>query len=92
MHADIDFAISQGINFIDMYSSNPDLRSNIGMIHYVDSEEDFRQVFDGPILQLALRLKSEGRIRHIGLSTHNPTVARLAVESSLIEKKRIMLL
>ena len=28
--AEMDFAISKGINFIDMYASNPDLRSNIG--------------------------------------------------------------
>lgn len=28
--ADLDFAISHGVNFIDIYSSNPDLRSNIG--------------------------------------------------------------
>ena len=27
---EIAFAISKGINFIDIYSSNPDLRSNIG--------------------------------------------------------------
>lgn len=134
----MDFAISKGINFIDMYASNPDLRSNIGkaltgrreqfiiqghlcttwendqylrtrdidkaiasfkdqlanldtdyldigMIHYVDSEEDFHEVFNGPVIRLALRLKEEGRIRHIGLSSHNPTVARMAVESGLIE-------
>ena len=28
--ADLDFAISHGVNFIDIYSSNPDLRSSIG--------------------------------------------------------------
>lgn len=27
---EIDFAISRGINFIDIYSSNPGLRSHIG--------------------------------------------------------------
>lgn len=27
---EIEFAIGKGINFIDIYSSNPDLRSNIG--------------------------------------------------------------
>ena len=27
---EMDFAISRGINFIDMYSSNPGLRSHIG--------------------------------------------------------------
>ncbi|MCD7939235.1 MAG: hypothetical protein LUH50_03695 [Bacteroides intestinalis] len=30
VHSEMDFAISKGINFIDMYASNPDLRSNIG--------------------------------------------------------------
>lgn len=135
---EMEFAIRQGINFIDLYSSNPDLRSNIGkalagrrdrfviqghlcttwengqylrtrdvektiasfedqllrlgtgyldigMIHYVDGEEDFREVFQGPVIQLALRLKKEGKIRHIGLSSHNPTVAIRAVETGLID-------
>lgn len=138
VRSEIDFAISRGINFIDIYSSNPALRSHIGsalanrrksfviqghlcttweddqylrtrdiektlvsfedllarlqtdyldigMIHYVDGEQDFGEVFDGPVLQLALRLKREGRIRHIGLSSHNPTVAIKAVESGLID-------
>lgn len=138
VRSDMDFAIRRGINFIDIYSSNPDLRSNIGkalagrrenfiiqghmcstwedgqylrtrdveksiaafedqlarlqtdyldigMIHYVDGEEDFREVFEGPILELALRLKKEGKIRHIGLSSHNPAVAIKAVESGQIE-------
>ena len=49
---------------------------DIGMIHYVDSEEDFHEVFNGPIIRLALRLKEEGKIRHIGLSSHNPIVAK----------------
>ena len=28
--ADMDYAISNGINFIDIYSPNPELRANIG--------------------------------------------------------------
>ena len=28
--ADFDFAIRNGINFLDLYASNPPLRSNIG--------------------------------------------------------------
>ncbi len=135
---EIDFAISRGINFIDIYSSNPGLRSHIGralegrrekfiiqghlcttwendqylrtreigktraslddqlrrlrtdyldigMIHYVDGEEDFRKVFNGPVMELALQLKKRGRIRHVGLSSHNPAVAVRAVESGLID-------
>lgn len=134
----MDFAIAQGINFIDMYSSNPGLRTNIGkallgrrsqfiiqghlcaawendqylrtrdvyktlaafeeqlrllrtdyldigMIHYVDDEKDFLRVFEGPIIRLALRLKQEGKILHIGMSSHNPQVAMKAVESGLVD-------
>lgn len=136
--AEMDYAIGRGVNFIDIYSPNPELRSNIGralvghrrefiiqghlcttwedgqylrtrdvektiaafndqlerlqtdyldigMIHYVDSESDFHEIFDGPILQLALQLKAEGKIRHIGLSSHNPIVARLAAESGMVD-------
>lgn len=136
--ADLDFAIARGINFMDIYSPNPDLRSrigaalegrradfiiqghlcttweddqylrtrdiaktraafeeqlrqlrtdylDIGMIHYVDAEEDFRTVFDGEIIRFALELKAAGRIRAIGMSSHNPTVARMAVETGLVD-------
>lgn len=134
----MDFAIGKGINFIDIYSSNPDLRSNIGkaltgrreqfiiqghlcttwengqylrtrdvektitsfsnqlvqlntdyldigMIHYIDAEQDFQEVFNGPVIQLALQLKKEGRIRHLGVSSHNPVIARKIVETGLID-------
>ena len=30
VRADFDFAIRNGINFLDLYASNPELRSNIG--------------------------------------------------------------
>lgn len=58
---------------------------DIGMIHYVDSEEDLREVLEGPVLQYARQLRAAGRIRHIGLSSHNPLVARMAVESGAID-------
>ena len=138
LRAEIDRAEELGINFIDLYSSNPELRSalghalagrhgkfvvqghlcsvwengqylrtrdlrkseaafedlltrlgtdriDIGMIHYVDQEEDFRRVFEGEIIRFARRLKAEGRIGHIGLSSHNPVVARMAVETELVD-------
>lgn len=136
--ADFDHAIGAGVNFIDIYSPNPDLRSNIGaalagrrdsfviqghlctvwedgqylrtrdvakvmpafelqleelgtdrldigMIHYVDDEDDYHKVFDTEIIGIARRLKAEGRIGHIGLSSHNPVIARKAVETGLID-------
>lgn len=138
VRADFDFAIERGIDFVDIYSSDPDLRANIGaaldgrrdrfviqghlcttweneqylrtrdpaktkasfelllrqlrtdcldvgMIHYVDAEADLRTVVEGGILDYACALKAEGRIRSVGLSSHNPEVARLAVETGAID-------
>ena len=58
---------------------------DLGMIHYVDSPLEWEQIVNGPFLAYARQLKQEGVIRHIGLSTHNPAVARLAVLSGEIE-------
>jgi predicted aldo/keto reductase-like oxidoreductase len=58
---------------------------DIGMIHYVDSEEDFQAVFEGPVLAYAKELKEKGVIKHIGMSSHNPQVALKAVESGWID-------
>lgn len=57
----------------------------VGMIHYVDSMEDWNGVVNGPVMEYAKELKEAGRIGHIGLSSHNPEVAKAAVESGLIE-------
>ncbi len=134
----LDRAMELGINFIDMYTPNPEFRDNlgaamegrreklvlqghicavwedgqylrtrdihkareafedqlkrlgtdyldIGMIHYVDGESDFQEVFQGKVIRYCKELKSEGKIRAIGLSSHNPVIARKAVESGLID-------
>lgn len=135
----ISCAFKQGINFIDIYNSNPVLRSNvgmalkkykresfvveghigslwdngqyrrtrkqeevraayedfmarmqltyvdIGMIHYVDEERDFNSIFGGPMIEYVKELKQTGKIRWIGMSTHNPDMALRAVESGLVD-------
>lgn len=58
---------------------------DVGMIHYVDSEEDFRTVFDGPVLKYAQELKEKGVIHYIGMSSHNPHIALKAVESGVVD-------
>ena len=58
---------------------------DIGMIHYIDSDKVWEEVSQGPVLDYARQLKAEGRIRHIGVSSHNPKVARKMVESGAIE-------
>ena len=58
---------------------------DVGMIHYVDSEEDLRTVFEGPVLAYAKELKQNGVIRHIGMSSHNPHIALKAVKSGVVD-------
>lgn len=134
----LDTAVQAGVNYMDLYMPNPDLRSRlgkalkgrrqkfilqahlctiwqdnqykrtrkieevkegfedlftrleieyveVGMIHYVDSLEDWNKIVNGPIIQYAKELKASGRIGHIGMSSHNPVVAMEAVKSGLIE-------
>lgn len=134
----LDRALELGVNFIDMYSPNPEFRDNlgkaiagrrekivlqghicavweneqylrtrdvvkvkesfedqlhrlgtdyldIGMIHYVDSESDWDTVYKDGILDYCKSLKDEGKIHAIGLSSHNPVVARKAVETGAID-------
>lgn len=134
----IDRALELGINFIDMYTSNPVFRDNmgaaiagrreqvvlqghigaawengqylrtrdiakvkeafedqlqrlgtdyldIGMIHYVDGAEDFEKVFHGEFIEYCKALKEEGKIHALGMSSHNPTIAKKAVETGLID-------
>ena len=58
---------------------------DLGMIHFVDSEAEFRQVMEGEFLAYVKEQKKRGIIRHIGMSTHNPQVAKLAALSGEIE-------
>ncbi len=58
---------------------------DIGMIHFVDKEDEYRLIMDGEFMEYMRELKAAGTIRHIGLSTHNPAIARFAAEDAEIE-------
>lgn len=58
---------------------------DIGMIHFVDKEDEYRLIMDGPFMEYVRELKAAGAIRHVGLSTHNPAVAKLAALEPEIE-------
>ena len=130
-------ATDAGVNFMDMYSSDPEMRSlvgrmfdgrmdfhiqghlcsvwqdgqykrsrnikevkeafddlmrrlnrdrlDVGMIHYVDSLDDWNVIWNGPVIDYARELKANGRIGCIGLSSHNPVVARQAIQTGEID-------
>lgn len=58
---------------------------DVGMIHYCDAMDDWEAIVNNGILDYARQLKAEGRIRFIGLSSHNPLVAERAVLEGGIE-------
>lgn len=58
---------------------------DIGMIHYVDSLEDWEAVAGGTVMAYAREMQAQGKIRYIGLSSHNPAAAMQAVQSGLID-------
>lgn len=58
---------------------------DLGMIHFVDEEAEFHRIMDGEFFAYVNTQKEKKVIRHIGMSTHNPKVARLAAKSGKIE-------
>ena len=58
---------------------------DVGMIHYCDAMSDWETIVNNGILDYAWELKAAGRIRHIGLSSHNPLVAERAVTEGGVE-------
>ena len=58
---------------------------DLGMIHYVDSEEEWEQIQNSDYLKYVFELKEKGIIKHIGMSSHNPKVAMKAAKTDYIE-------
>ncbi len=58
---------------------------DLGMIHYIDSMEDWNTAMNGEFIEYVRSLHEKGVIRHIGLSTHNPKIGKLAVQTGFIE-------
>ena len=58
---------------------------DLGMIHYIDSMEEWQTAMFSDYIDYVHELHRQGIIRHIGLSTHNPRIARLAAETGFIE-------
>ena len=57
----------------------------VGMIHITDSHEEWDELDGSPFLDYVFQLKKEGKIKHIGVSSHNAEVALRAAKSGWIE-------
>lgn len=58
---------------------------DLGMIHFVDEETEFHKIMEGEFLDYVKEKKKQGIIHHIGMSTHNPKVAKLVALSGVVE-------
>ena len=57
----------------------------LGMVHYVDDPAEFNTIMHNEYFDYVQQLLAEGKIGHIGLSTHNPDVALAAIADGRIE-------
>ncbi len=58
---------------------------DIGVINYVDEVKDFDIIMNGEFIDYIRELKRNGTIRCVGMSTHNPLIGRMAVESGEVD-------
>lgn len=58
---------------------------DFGMMFFIDSEEDYKGVFETGFADYVTSLKQQGYIKHIGFSSHNPNMASRVIQTGLPE-------
>ena len=58
---------------------------DLGMIHFVDEAADWESLTHSDYIKYVNELKASGKIHHIGMSTHNPEIAKRAVLSGIVD-------
>ena len=56
-----------------------------GFIHCLDEEGDWDRYRSGGVLSYLEGLKAQGVVRHIGLSTHTPALARAVLDTGVVD-------
>ncbi|MDO4549608.1 MAG: aldo/keto reductase [Clostridia bacterium] len=59
--------------------------TDFGFIHCVDDWDDLYEVMQGGLWDYMIQMKEEGKIRHLGFSSHNPQTARYILETELVD-------
>ena len=58
---------------------------DFGFLHCVDSDEDFDKLIEIGVLDYIKELKAKGSVRHIGFSSHTPSVANRIIDTGLAD-------
>ena len=59
--------------------------ADFGFLHCVDEDEDYDKLVSAGILDYAKELKAAGKIRHIGFSSHTPSVAHRILDTGVAD-------
>ncbi len=58
---------------------------DIGVINYVDDVRDFEAAVNGDFIKYVHELRASGKVRYVGMSTHNPLIGKMAVLSGEVD-------
>ncbi len=58
---------------------------DFGFLHCVDEEEDFDRLVEIGVLDYLKALKEQGTVRHIGFSSHTPSVANRILDTGVVD-------
>ena len=58
---------------------------DFGFLHCIDEDEDFEELMRSGIFDYVKELKDKGIVRHIGFSSHTPSVANRVLDTGIID-------
>ena len=59
--------------------------ADFGFLHCVDEDEDFDELINIGVLDYIKELKAAGKVRHIGFSSHTPSVAQRVLDTGMMD-------
>ena len=58
---------------------------DFGFLHCIDEESDFQDIIDNGIFDYVKDLKDKGIVRHMGFSSHTPSVANKLLDTGIMD-------
>lgn len=58
---------------------------DFGFIHCIDEEADLQKIEKAGVIRYIQELKSQGTVRHIGLSSHTPSLAHRVLDMGILD-------
>lgn len=59
---------------------------NYGFIHCLDEENDWKEYQENGVLQFLLDMQKSGVVKHIGFSTHTPSLAHRVLNTGVVDQ------